>query len=103
MKRTPIKRQNRARKARPIDAASEDYKAYVRTLPCTVCRKPAPSEAHHVKSRGAGGVEVKNLLPLCLEHHNFWHTMGRKTFARIFNINPGPVAIALWVEWREAP
>ena len=65
---------------------------YVRGLPCAtgcwnrLCRhdeRPCagPTEATHVKSRGAGGVERQNLLPLCAAHHREQHIVGVKTFS----------------------
>jgi hypothetical protein len=40
-----------------------------------------PSEVHHWKSKGAGGSDHPyNLLPLCREHHDEVHRIGRKSF-----------------------
>ena len=57
----------------------------VRKLPCLCCSKPGPNEAHHVKSRGAGGGDTYfNLISLCTDCHtmgpNAWHKIGSITF-----------------------
>ncbi len=55
--------------------------ADVRKKPCSVCRNPAPSDASHIRSRGAGGPDQKfNVVPHCRRHHNEWHQIGAKFF-----------------------
>ncbi|MCA9636547.1 MAG: hypothetical protein KC420_11020 [Myxococcales bacterium] len=39
-----------------------------------------PTEAAHVRSRGAGGTR-RDLVPLCQRHHSEQHRIGIKTFA----------------------
>lgn len=61
----------------------------VRKLPCLACSKHGPSEAHHVKSRGAGGRDdYFNVIPLCNQHHtagkDSWHTLGAISFIHRF-------------------
>ena len=50
------------------------YLAWINTLPCAVCFRTGPNEAHHAKS---GGLGVKSsdytAIPLCNEHHREWH------------------------------
>jgi len=58
-----------------------EHAEYIRTLPCAACHKPGPSDPHHVKSRGAGGNDEANLIPLCRVHHTEIHQIGKKTFA----------------------
>lgn len=65
------------------------YLAAVRQLPCLACGKSPPNEAHHVKSRGAGGGDdYWNLIPLCNEDHvsgpNAWHRLGAISFVHRF-------------------
>lgn len=43
-------------------------------IPCLVCHR-LPVQAHHVRTRGAGGT-YRHLVPLCLDHHTQWHTKG---------------------------
>jgi hypothetical protein len=48
----------------------------VRGLPCLVCLT-VPVDAHHVSSVGAGGGDTwDNVMPLCREHHQQWHSRG---------------------------
>lgn len=55
-------------------------------LPCTICGCTTENgnTFHHVKSRGAGGLEVPwNEMPLCQTHHNEAHnSKGLPNFAR---------------------
>ena len=49
--------------------------AFVRGLPCIRCRKPGPSDAHHVKGIGylsGGGLKAPDwaTMPLCLTCHD---------------------------------
>lgn len=51
--------------------------------PCVICRKPAPSDPSHIKTRGSGGPdEAFNVWPKCREHHSEWHGMGSLTFLK---------------------
>lgn len=60
----------------------------IRQRPCLVCKRPPPSDPHHVKSRGAGGTdEMENLIPLCRRHHVEIHQIGRKTFVKKYSLN----------------
>lgn len=65
-----------------------DFLNQIRALPCFACGSPAPSEAHHIFTRGAGGSDYWwNLLPLCTGHHtgngDAWHR-GKLTFLEKF-------------------
>lgn len=58
---------------------SEEYKAYVRTLPCIVCGKDA--EPHH---EVGGGWALKGpdlfCIPLCRYDHDLYGTLGVESF-----------------------
>lgn len=71
------------------------YCAWIRTLGCCAAQpyslslyvrgatlKPCagPVECAHVKSRGAGGDDRGNTLPLCRRHHRQQHDIGLVTF-----------------------
>ncbi|MCR4399116.1 MAG: HNH endonuclease [Firmicutes bacterium] len=44
---------------------------------CEICGRPGPTQAHHIRSRGAGGGdEPKNLISLCPECHARVHAGG---------------------------
>ena len=56
---------------------SPKYLAWVRTLPCCICGRPA-GEAHHIKGIGhMSGIGIKAsdamTMPLCREHHSEMH------------------------------
>lgn len=60
------------------------YLAEIRKCPCLACGKEAPSEAHHIRSRGnGGGDDWFNIMPLCRMCHtqgqNAWHR-GKRNF-----------------------
>lgn len=50
----------------------KDYRTYVVLRPCCACRANDSIEAHHVKTRAAGGT-WKDLVPLCNGCHTEYH------------------------------
>lgn len=65
------------------------YLLEIRKLRCLACGAQPPSEAHHVRSRGAGGKDdFWNIIPLCTQHHTMgadaWHRIGSVQFVRRF-------------------
>lgn len=68
----------------------------IRELPCIACAAPAPSDAHHIKSRGAGGDDtVWNVISLCREHHSLAHQRGMQYMRLTFP------SIRYWLEEAE--
>lgn len=69
---------------------NEQYLKYIRSLPCTVCKKPCPSEAHHIST---GGMALKcsdlETAPLCNTHHMEVTSVnsGKKTFVEKYRID----------------
>lgn len=66
-KRTPIKRVNRARKAKRFEEAfgGKAYLEFIHGLECAVCGcRCELTEAAHLTSRGAGG-KADVIVPLC--------------------------------------
>lgn len=53
----------------------------VRKMACVACGYPR-SNVHHVKTRGAGGGDIGNIVPLCHECHMRLHRVGRSTFEK---------------------
>ena len=62
--------------------ADWDYRNYIKGMKCLVDNKEClpQSDPHHVRSKGAGGRDRSNLVPLCRIHHTECHTIGRITF-----------------------
>jgi len=47
---------------------------------CEIC-SARPAEAHHIRTRGAGGSDdPENVMWLCGRHHREIHAMGRDSF-----------------------
>ena len=82
MKRSPIKR-----KRKKVDPQVVGVQAgWCRDQPCLVCGNRWRTEAHHVRTKGAGGKD-SDCVPLCPYHHDKVHTMGRKTFEEEFLVD----------------
>ena len=73
-------------KAQPKQTVERDkkYLDYIRSLPCTVCKCPAPSHAHHHPLEGHSSVGLKTsdfrTVPLCFRCHDRVHRSGRVSF-----------------------
>jgi hypothetical protein len=81
---------------------NERHLALIRTLPCLICFRAAPSEAAHIRygdpARGKlkAGVgekpDDKWTLPLCAEHHrtgpDAQHAMGERQWWELHGIDP---------------
>ena len=64
---------------KPVTLTSPAYLAYVRKHPCCLCGAPGPSEAHHWSHHGGvmgAKVDDYRTVPLCQEHHRYWHDHG---------------------------
>jgi len=68
------------------------YLAFIRTIPCLVCRHRGVVHAHHAET---GGMGIKasdyTAIPLCVKHHTSGsdavHNLGTGKFITKFNIN----------------
>lgn len=74
----------RAKNAKRITAAESAHMAAVKLLPCSVCDRPGPSDAHHIKQG-----QHFTTVALCKDCHqgseNGWH--GRKTMWRVMKLD----------------
>jgi len=67
-----------------------EFLAWIRQLLCAVphCQigliMRDRIEAAHIVTRGAGGEDVGNVIPLCQTHHRQQHREGIQTFARFY-------------------
>jgi hypothetical protein len=105
----PLKRKTRLRRKAWMRRSNHERRAALkaeqfgpcavmaRTLPCCVrtCDEPPPSEAAHVRSRGAGGRDRANVAPLCRDHHREQHTIGIVSFEAEHDLDLEAVARAV--------
>ncbi len=64
---------------KPVTLRSEAYLAYVRRRPCCLCGRSEGVEAHHWSHHGGvmgAKVDDYRTVPLCQEHHRYWHDHG---------------------------
>lgn len=95
-----LKAKGGARFPKQVDRA---YRAWIREHPCLLCRYSfGPSEAAHVTSRGAGGKDIGNMVPLCKAHHVSQHIIGIRSFERLNNVNLRAEALRYAELYREA-
>ena len=60
-----------------------------------------PIQVCHVKSRGAGGSDVGNVVPMCVVAHTQQHLWGTKTFQAEWGIDLKATAEALYHTYTE--
>ena len=86
------------------------YTAWIREQPCIIAgheRGPRviwprqhvcipPIQACHVKSRGAGGSDLGNVVPMCMIAHTQQHLWGIRTFSAEWGIDLKATAEALY-------
>jgi len=62
---------------KPIREKNKTILDKVKEMNCCICGSMPPSDPHHILSRGSGGPDtLKNLAPLCRQHHTEWHQIG---------------------------
>lgn len=66
--------------------------AFCKTLPCVAClvtgrKQQSRTQADHLKTRGAGGKEVGNLIPHCAFHHDERHRVGIETYQAAYHLD----------------
>ena len=78
------------------------YKEWIQKQRCCVSyRCTGDICAHHLKTRGAGGKDEKNLLPLCVKHHTEIHQIGKITFSGKYNLDLETVCRLYWRHYSE--
>lgn len=103
LKRSPLKprqtRINRTHKSRFPKIRDQQFIAWIRNQPCALASRTqcdywfTSSEADHVRTRGAGGQDHANLIPLCRKHHQIRHDVGVKSFAAGYGIDLKALAL----------
>jgi hypothetical protein len=76
------KERMKERKARQFSAQTN----LARASRCVACQAPPPSEAAHMRSRGAWGSD-RDVLPLCSLHHDEQERLGIDTFEVTYKLN----------------
>jgi len=72
------------------------YRAWIRGFPCCLNHIGfQSSDAAHVRSRGAGGADRANLVPLCRSHHMEQHRIGTWSFQQRYGRDLAAEAKAL--------
>lgn len=74
----------RSKNSRPLNRSESEHVAEVKSLPCSVCDAPAPSDAHHINQG-----QHYTTVALCKDCHqgseNGIH--GRRTMWRIMKMD----------------
>lgn len=68
------------------------YLQHVRAQRCVVCHNLNP-DAHHLVTRGAGGSD-HTAVPLCRNHHQECHHVGRARFEKRYGVHLWAVCAA---------
>ena len=94
-RKTRLERKTRVRAVNPERRARRRAEQFshqaerCRIMRCCACGRRAPSDPAHIRSRGAGGRDRANVVPLCRTCHSLQHAIGIKTFqARIQEAQP---------------
>lgn len=102
---------------KPPQDSTPELLDWITHLPCLICElRPgttpkqivvsqgydgaALSDPHHVVSKGAGGGDLNNVVPLCRMHHDEGGRIGWPSFRRKYRINLIRHAHRLTAEWR---
>ena len=106
--RTRLKQVNRKRGGHAFPHnVDELYREWIRGRQCLIAgRAPLWVSLHnrcegrvqvaHVKSRGAGGADHQNVLPLCALHHHEQHAIGKLSFEARYGLTLRDEAELLW-------
>lgn len=98
---TPIRKFNPERRARLRAEQYGPHGEWLKTLECWICwllgiRQSTPTVPGHVAhTRGAGG-KARDCSPLCVDHENEWHSIGRRTFDERYDTDMALVAEGYW-------
>jgi hypothetical protein len=99
--RAPIRAKNPTRGHRFPKGVDEAYREWIRGRPCVLFGHPAGHqclgavECCHVKTRGAGGHDRGNCYPGCRGAHTLQHTLGIRSFEKLFGIDLAAIASEL--------
>ncbi len=109
LKRSSLKRKTQLRRGgrlRPVskrkraerferDFGGIDKVRWTKSHACATCHDPPPSEASHIKSRGAGGTSC-DIIPQCSKCHRLWHDLGRLGFCEKYQLSTEDLRSMAW-------
>ena len=96
-----------ARVRREAPARDWKYRAWIRTLPCTVCETTRYIEAAHTGRDGGMSQKASDYscIPLCAPCHrtrsDSYHFVGRREFERRHGLDIAALVARLNEAWRE--
>src|SRR5258706_382737 len=111
--KTRVKAVNRKRGGHAFPwNVDEAYRDWIRGRQCLIAgRAPRWVSLHnrcegvtqvaHVKSRGAGGKDHANVVPLCAGHHHEQHAIGKLSFEARYTLSLREEAAMLWKLYQE--
>ena len=74
------------------------YIDFVKQQTCCVHPRKKGIQAHHLKTRGAGGDDL-DCIPLCYDCHYKIHQLGIESFQARYNINLHKARADLLAQW----
>lgn len=106
-KRTAVRCQRKGKRSK--GSGDKSFRNWIAKRACLVCGLHGPEHDNgehlvapaHIKSRGAGGKDLGNLVPLCFPHHAIQHTVGWKEFAKRYCLIPSYWAKQYAQKWTE--
>ncbi|MEM1204770.1 MAG: hypothetical protein AAGN66_16195 [Acidobacteriota bacterium] len=72
---------------------------WIQSHACATCGSHPPSEASHVRTRGAGGEAANNIIPQCKACHRAFHLEGCASFQIERGLDLQAMARRIWREW----
>jgi hypothetical protein len=85
---------------------NDDYRAWIRTLPCLACQVKGRSEAAHTGSDGGMSQKASDYscVPLCSDCHTLgpgaYHRLGKRTFEQRHGLCCAGIVAQLNREWQ---
>ena len=79
-------------RVRGVDYYGPEFYRIALLFCCLICDNSNVTP-HHVRSVRAGGLDYRNLVPLCMEHHTECEKKGRKTFEKKYKVDLKELAI----------
>src|SRR5664279_2587355 len=103
-RKPPRRAPSPARRGPPRD---EDYKAWIREMPCIACGINDRSEAAHTGTDGGMSMKASDYscVPLCSDCHTqapgAYHRVGKRAFEQRHGLSFAGVVERMQREWRE--